>query len=110
MVHARVFPGPLTDIPPFLCALPPQAVDVIRWLSKEWVNVRCSPENKTTLLEKVKGVQNAMIQCYNNSAIALSKMSGCPSGHEAAFKSAQQASTHAANSPDFESPRPFPRR
>jgi hypothetical protein len=55
-----------------------QAADVIKWLSKEWVNAKCNPENKPTLLEKVKAVQKAMAQCYNNTAIALSKMSGCP--------------------------------
>jgi hypothetical protein len=55
-----------------------QAVDEIKWLTKEWVNAKCNPDNKPTLLEKVKAVQNAMTQCYNNTAIALSKMSRCP--------------------------------
>jgi hypothetical protein len=52
-----------------------QAVDLISWLSKEWLDTKCDPENRPALLQKVKAAQAAIVQCLGNKALALSRMS-----------------------------------
>jgi hypothetical protein len=78
-----------------------QAVDLISWLSKEWLDTKCDPENRPALLQKVKAAQAAIVQCLGNKALALSRMS------EFALALANSLSLTGQHTPSSATPHPL---